>query len=335
MSVAHEPNELRRILARAKRVLRSTRSSSPIRDPRAGGGDRRRRRPGSSSSGPSASTSRTPASIAATRRWSCPRDALYRDHSPHQTDLRQSSPRRSRSPAPSTSSSSPSTTPSRLSSATCAPRAASLSSPRSPAQLRRGSDAADAGGEPPRSTIAASISTTSASRSRCSPFPGLWAPTRCSEWRWRAPERSAASATTFMRLYFMGCSPRASGFPEKGCCSPRARGRQVLVRRRGQGHRRGAAPSDLRDAGHRGGAPRDRHRLHRRREERRTGLMRTALIDQGRGRSRHQCAAGLRRGWAAGWTPHSTCRGRCRRPADHRPPACAGGSRGPSAAQAG
>ena len=72
---------------------------------------------------------------------------------------------------------------------------------------------ADAGREPTAST-----STTSASRCRCSRSRASSAPIRCWASRWRAPARSAASATTSTRRCCTRCSPPGFRFPKRACC---------------------------------------------------------------------------------------------------------------------
>ena len=103
-----------------------------------------------------------------------------------------------------------------------------------------------------RSRTTAWISTTSGSRRRCSRSRGSSGRIRCSASRWRAPARSAASAMTCTKRCCTRCSPPGFRFPKRGVLlslGPLAG--QVLVRRRGARDRRGTEAPDLRDARHR------------------------------------------------------------------------------------
>ena len=125
---------------------------------------------------------------------------------------------RSRLPAPSTCSSWRSSTWSRSSSATCARRAASPSSrrPRAPITSPRRCGACWECGN--RSRTTAWSSTSSRSRRPCSRSRGWSARIRCSAWRCRARARWGVSGMTSTKPCCMRSSPQVSGFRELAYC---------------------------------------------------------------------------------------------------------------------
>ncbi len=126
------------------------------------------------------------------------------------------SPGPSASPGPSTSSSSPRTTRSRSSSATCGPRGPSPSSPRSRGRTSSSSPSRPCWAGPSRNgKIDPRPRTTSASRRRSSPSPGSRGPTRSSASRWPRRARSPASGDDIHEAFLKALLSAGFRLPRK------------------------------------------------------------------------------------------------------------------------
>ena len=286
MSVAHEPNELERILARAQATCRpSTRSwSRSSRRTRARSRSTRWPTTARSCSGRSASTSRTPASTAATRRSCCRRRRSTSRRSAGSGEIAAELARalddhravQRAVPRQAQRGQGDRVQPARV--AQLPVRLEGDSASTSPAEAMRRM----LGRRRRLSESTASISTTSASRCRCSRSRGCIGADPMLGVEMASTGEVGCIGDDLHDALLHGLLATGFRFPQaRRAAVARADCGQVLVRRRGEGDRRGTQAANLCHAGHGENAARDRHRLHCGREAGRGQVNAIDLIDQG------------------------------------------------------
>ena len=340
MSVAHEPNELRRILARAKRRLaRAPGRRLEVRDARA---RESRSTPSPTTAswccGRSASTSRTPACTAATRRWCCRRRRSTSRRSAASGRSRQRSRARCEITGPFNvqflaKHNAVKVIECNLRASRSFPFVSKVTGENFAAEAMRRmlGHSREIVEQQPRSRLrrrqGADVLVLAAAP----------APIRCSASRWRAPARSAASATTCTRRCCTALLATGFRFPRRGVLlslGPVAdkywfadEARVIAERARGcRSTRRPARP----DAAARSASP----ARSSARAGQATSRARASMIDEGQVDLVINIPREYDAARPAGRLPDPAPRGRRRRAADHRPAARARGRRGAALAQA-
>ena len=168
----------------------------------------------------------------------------------------------------------------------------------------------------------ASISTTSASRRRCSRSRGCVGADPMLGVEMASTGEVGCFGDDVHEALLHALLATGFRFPQEGRAAlarPARRTSTGSPTRRGSSRR--AAAADLRDARHRRNARRDRHRVHGRREKRRTRRERARCHRARQGRSRDQRSARIRRARPARRLFDPSPRSGPWRPADHRPAA--------------